>query len=391
MPLSHHYSAWVEINLAALRSNFRAIKRLTRRQEVEQRRAAHVPAQHIRTPLILPVVKADAYGHGMLAAARELTALGADFLAVSDFREGITLRQNGITLPILVMEPPLPSAACQLLEYDLITTVCSLPSAIALDRCAASREVKARVHIKIDTGMGRLGVWQDEAMDLIDRVMRLEHLDVQGLYTHFPSADTDPKLTQDQIDRMKSLVERLDHRGRVIPYIHGANSMGTAGYPTRIFNVVRPGLMLYGLYPSREAQRIVSLRPVMSVKARVIFVKDVPKGRGISYGQTFVAKKPMRMATISIGYNDGFTRALSNKAEVLIGGRRCRVLGRVTMDQTVVDVTHVPRARIGSEVVVIGRQGREMILADELAAHAGTINYEIVCSLGNRLPRVYKS
>ena len=388
---SYHYSAWAEIDLKALRLNFRSIKRLTRRREVEQRRAEGLSTKHIRIPLILSVVKADAYGHGMLRAARVLVEEGVDFLGVSEWREGVRLRDNGLQVPVLVLEPPLSGMESDLIKHDLTAAVGDWKTALALNRSAAEAHTRAKIHIKVDTGMGRLGVRKDAALKFITRVMCLEHLDVQGLCTHFPAADTDMKFTRRQIDWTTGLVAELDQRGLVIPFIHGANSMGVAGYPTRVFNVVRPGLMLYGLYPSADCEEMLKLKPVMTVKTRVVCVKEIQKGQSVSYGRTFKAKGPMRTATLAIGYNDGFFRALSNKAEVLIGGQRCRVLGRVTMDQTVVDVTHVPQVRMGSEAVIIGRQGTETICADEPAAHAKTINYEIVCALGNRLPRIYKS
>lgn len=386
-----NYTAWVEIDLKAIRSNFRAIKKLMRRREVEQRKVKNIPIRTVRTPLILAVVKADAYGHGMIAVAKELVKLGVDFLGVSELEEGIGLRQGGIKEPILILETPLPSMARRLVDYDLMGTLCSYRMALLLNSYAKSVNKKAMVHIKVDTGMGRLGVWHDEAIHLIKKVMRLSHITVQGLYTHFPLADTHQSFTNNQINKMCRIVSDLDQQGLVIPYIHGANSAGAAGYKTRVFNVVRPGLMIYGLYPAKHDESILKLKPAMSVKARVIFVKTVEKGRGISYGHTFKAPKKMITATIAIGYNDGFMRAFSNKADVLIYGKRCRVLGRVTMDQIVVDVTHLKNVTAGMPAVIVGKQKQECISADELARHADTINYEIACSLGNRLPRLYQS
>jgi alanine racemase len=391
MKNKHDYTAWVEIDLKALRHNFRAIKGLTHKSEVEQRIAENIPIRKIKTPQILSVVKADSYGHGMLKVAKELVKMGTDFLGVSELSEGIILRQNGIKKSILVLEASIPSTEKQLVDHDLIATVCTYRTASALNTYAKSVNKKAMVHIKIDTGMGRLGVRQEEAIDFIKKIMRLPYVCVQGVYTHFPLADTDPKFTLKQINYMYQLVQDLDQQGLIVPYIHGANSMGVVGYKTRIFNLVRPGLMLYGLYPAKGCERSLKLRPVMSVKARVIFVKEIEKGRGISYGHTFVTKKAMKTATISIGYNDGYMRAFSNKAHVLISGKRCKVLGRVTMDQLVVDVSSVKNVYPGTEVVIIGKQKNESVSADELAKHADTINYEIVCSLGNRLPRIYRS
>jgi alanine racemase len=380
----------VEVDLNAIRSNFRAIRRLTRQREVEQRKARGLPTKNIRTPMILPVVKADAYGHGMLTVVKELVRLETDFLGVSGFSEGVRLRRNGIKKPILVLEPPLPGSIKNIVDDNLIATICAYSTASSLNAYAKSLNKKANIHIKVDTGMGRLGVKFNDAQEFIKKVMRLSNIAVQGLYTHFPVADTRTKFTKRQIDDMSALVQELDAQGYIIPCIHGANSMGVTGYPTRVFNIVRPGLMLYGLYPAAGYEKLLSLKPAMSVKARVIFVKEMAKGLGISYGHTFITRKKMKIATLAIGYNDGFMRAFSNKADVLIGGKRCRVLGRVTMDQVVVDVTHLSKVQVGTEAVVIGKQKSEQISADELAAHANTINYEVVCSLGNRLPRFYR-
>lgn len=384
------YTAWAEIDLKALRHNFRVIKRLMRGREVERRAACMIPAGHIRTPKILSVVKADAYGHGMIKAAKALDKAGTDFFGVSEFSEGVVLRKNRIKKPVLVLEPPLASFVKPLVDHRLTATVASLDIARALSAYAGSIGKKADIHINVDTGMGRLGIAYDEAEDLIKQVMCLPHLAVTGLYTHFPSADTNRAFTEKQISRMAGLVNRLDRQGLIIPYIHGANSMGATGYQTGVFNLVRLGLILYGLYPSSACRKILTLKPVMSVKSRVIFVKTAVKGSGISYGRTFVADRNMTTATIALGYNDGYFRVFSNKAYVLIRGRRCQVLGRVTMDQIVVDVTGVPNVKAGAEAVIIGEQKRQEISADDLARHAGTINYEIVCALGNRLSRIYK-
>ena len=213
---------------------------------------------------------------------------------------------------------------------------------------------------------------------------------MRGIYTHFPVADTDRAFTKGQVACLYKLVKKLDRSGLIVPFIHAANSMGLAGYKTRILNLSRPGLMLYGLYPHPSLCKKIQLKPVLNVRSHVIFLKKVAKGRSVSYGRTFFTKKDMLVATIPIGYNDGYFRALSNKAAVLINGIRCPVVGRVTMDQIMVDATDVKGIKLGDSVVILGSQKKENISADELAAHAGTISYEIVCSLGNRLPKVYK-
>ncbi len=389
MSRQHDYTAWAEIDLKALRHNFREIRRLTRQQNVALRTGQTTAAGNRRTPQILSVVKADAYGHGMLPVVHELTAMGTDFLGVSECREGVALRANGVTVPILIFETPLLFFMKDMIMHELTATVGCLRTAQALNACAQTLRKKALVHIKIDTGMGRLGIHEPEAEAVIKKIMRLPHLCVTGLYTHFPSADTDRAFTKKQAETMSCLIHSLDRQGLIIPYLHAANSMGIVGYPCPALNVVRTGLMLYGLYPAAGCDRILTLKPVMSVKARVIFVKTIEQGRSVSYGRTFIAKKRMTVATIGIGYNDGYLRAFSNKAFVLIGGQRCRVLGRVTMDQVVVDVTHAGNVRPGNEAVIIGRQKENCVSADELADYAATINYEIVCLLGNRLPKVY--
>ena len=205
--------------------------------------------------------------------------------------------------------------------------------------------------------MGRLGVWHQEALAFIEGLLNFSCLSLKGIYTHFPSADTDRRFTKIQIQQLSALIAALDRRGLVIPYVHAANSMGLAVYPSKILNLARAGLMLYGLYPSQKLKKI-RLQPTMTVKSRIIFLKKIPRGRSISYGRTFIAKKSMTVATLPMGYNDGYWRCFSNKAAVLVGGKRCRVLGRVTMDQTMIDVTQVKSPKLGDEAVILGRQGK---------------------------------
>lgn len=367
------YLTWAEIDLGAIRHNFRVVRKLA------------------GTAKVLTVIKADAYGHGMLAVARVLVQEKADFIGLSNLTEGIALRKAGIKTPVLLFETTLAEQAKGIIDYNLIPTVCTYELAAALDRYAEKRGRVVDIHVKVDTGMGRLGVWHEEALGFIRKLRRLRNLRVQGLYTHFPVADIDRAFTRKQIQQFIMLLQQFKADGWQIPYVHAANSMGLAGYGTHLFNLARPGLMLYGLYPRPELEKKISLRPVMSVHSKIIFLKRVEKGRSISYGRTFIAPRTMTVATLPIGYSDGYLRGLSGKADALIDGRRCPVLGRVTMDQIVVDVSRVKNPRLGMPVVILGKQGREETSADELAQHAHTINYEIVCSLGSRLPRVYKS
>ncbi|MBF0485313.1 MAG: alanine racemase [Candidatus Omnitrophica bacterium] len=372
--------AWVQIDLKAVRHNFSEIRKLAF-QQLEPRINREVD--------ILSVVKADAYGHGMVEVAHVIEKEGGRFFAVSNVEEAIELREAGCKKRIVLFETTLPELAPQIIKYDLTPGVCTMELARAIDRLARRLKKKIPVHVKIDTGMGRLGVWHEEAVDFVRALNRLKNIRVEGLFTHFPVADSDEKFTEKQMDDFSKLVAQLIKDQIPFRYIHAANSMGLLGYKNRFFNLTRPGVMLYGLYPADVLRKKIALKPVMSVKSRVLFTKTIHKGRGISYGHTFRTTKDTRVAVLAIGYSDGYSRAFSNKARVLLNGVFCPVLGRVTMDQTIVDISKAGVVRIGDEAVVIGRQAAEEITTDHLAAWAGTINYEIVCNLGNRLPRIY--
>jgi len=388
--MKHNYMAWIEVDLKAIRHNFTEIKKLAARNFVRKPLSRKNPAKRTSCPDVLCVVKADAYGHGMIRVATALRRLGVNFWGVSDVTEGIQLRKNGFKEPILLLGTPLPTQVKDIADFNLMPTVCTVSLAAALNNYARKINRKIDIHLKIDTGMGRLGVWHQQAWDFMNQLLRYSYLNLYGLYTHFPVADTDSQFTRQQIAMLGDLVNEFDREGIIIPYIHAANSMGLAQYRSDLFNLVRPGLMIYGQYPSPTLKRKIALRPAMSVKARIIFLKRIPAGQGISYGHIFTAPRDMTVATLEIGYNDGYLRCLSNKTHVLINGQRCPVVGRVTMDQIMVDVSRIKNPAIGMEVTLLGQDKREMIAADELAQIAGTISYEILCSLGNRLPRVYK-
>ncbi|MGE0268027.1 MAG: alanine racemase [Candidatus Omnitrophota bacterium] len=383
------YATWCEIDLQAVRFNLKQIRKLSGRNEFV------IPSRDGKTTVqtnlmgVLVVIKADAYGHGIVEIGRVLSEEGVEIFGVSDINEGISLRDQGIQQPIMLFESTLPEHIPFICEYQLTPTICTLEFARRLNTYAKKLDKTVRVHIEVDTGMGRLGVWCEEAFEFIREVSQCSQLIIEGIFTHFPAADTDKKFTRQQIDLIYDIVFRLDKTGLVIPYVHASNSMGLLGYKTSVFNLFRPGLMIYGLYPDKKVRDVIPLKPVLSVKSKVIFVKDIEKGRSISYGRTFVAKKKMKVATIPIGYNDGYLREFSNKADVLIDGIRCPVVGTVTMDQIIVDVSRAEQVKIGSVATILGRQNNETVSADELAGFAKTINYEIVCHLGNRLPRVY--
>ncbi len=371
LELKEPFMTWAQIDLSALRHNYKTLKK----NGVE----------------ILPVIKADAYGHGMIAVAEVLNELGVKIFGVSDVVEGMELRRNGFENDILLLESPLPAFAGDIVTNNLIPSVCSMELARALNKEACGRGQKIKIHIKVDTGMGRLGVWHEDAFDFIRMVASFSNLILDGIFTHFPLSDTDPKFTQQQLKDFASLINSLGKLKKKIRYIHAANSMGLSSYKNSLLNLARPGLMLYGLYPREDMRKIIKLKSVMSVKTRVIYVKELEKGRGVSYGHTYVAKERMKVATLAIGYSDGYFRTLSNKSSVLIHGKRCPVVGRVTMDQIVVDVSKVKSVKMGDLAVVLGRDKKEIIFAEELGKLAGTINYEIVCNLGNRVPRVFKT
>jgi alanine racemase len=364
-----HRPTWAEINLDNLAHNFRQIKRLL-----------------LPKTKVMVCIKADAYGHGLIAVAKRLESLKVDFFGVASIDEGVKLRKAGINAPILILGLILKKDIGPLFKYRLNTTVCDEDLAYALNNKAHTFSRPINVHIKVDTGMGRIGVLHPDAEKLIKKIHNLKFINIEGIFTHFPFADVDRKFTLYQIDLFNRLIRNLNRQGLYIPFLHAANSMGIIGYKNSHFNMVRPGLMVYGLYPKENLK--INLKPVLSLKTKVIFIKKVPRGFGISYGHTYITKKVTRIVTLPIGYGDGYPRNLSNLAPVLIRGKRFKISGNICMDQMMVDVGNLA-VKIGDEVVLIGSQGKNKITAEELAELAGTIPYEIVCGLGSRIPRVY--
>lgn len=360
-----------EVNLDNLRDNLRRIKKT-------------VPP---RTK-IMACVKADAYGHGLIAVAQKLEAEGVDFLGAASIDEGINLRQAGVKLPVLVLGLVFKKDTAALFEYRLTPTVCDFEFAAALNKKAASFKRPLNVHIKVDTGMGRIGIPHLKAAELVKKIHRLKFINIEGLFTHFAFAESNREFTRRQLRLFGRLRDDLLHCGIRIPLLHSANSMGAIGYRRSHFNMIRPGLVLYGLYPKRGLK--IKLKPVLSLKTRVVFAKRVPAGCGISYGHIYVTRNKTNILTLPIGYGDGYPRNLSNLAPVLIRGRRLKVCGRICMDQMMVDAGDF-KVKAGDEAVLIGTQGGNKISAEELAELAGTIPYEIVCGLGGRIPRVYVS
>ncbi|OGX31932.1 MAG: alanine racemase [Omnitrophica WOR_2 bacterium RIFCSPLOWO2_12_FULL_46_30] len=369
---------WAEINLKNLAYNFRLVKKLAG-----------------RGVKILVPVKADGYGHGLVAISERLQGLGVDYLGVASLDEGILLRRSGLTVPILVLSTVLADNIKPLLDYNLTQTVCTKELASKLNHEAKKRNILARVHIKVDTGMHRIGVAHKKAYSFIKAITKMGNIKIEGVFTHFPCADNNPCFTEGQIRLFNALIRRLEKSGIDIPLKHASNSSGVINYPEGYFNLVRPGLMIYGLSPSEgkppEGGLRPKLRPLLSLKTKIIYLKTVPKGSGISYGHTYVTPQAMRIATLPIGYGDGYPRSLSNKARCLISGREAKIVGRVCMDQLMVDVTKIKKVKIGQEAVLIGRQKNKSIKVEQLAELAGTIPYEIVCNLGGRIRRIYKN
>jgi alanine racemase len=334
----------------------------------------------------MATVKADAYGHGLIPISKKLTSCGADYFGVASIDEGIKLRKAHIKLPILVLGMVIKKDIAPLFKYNLIPTVCTKELAVALNVKARSLAKTFRVHIKVDTGMGRLGVLSRDAAALVKEINRLKFIYIEGIFTHFAFADLDKNFTCHQIDLFNRLILNLEKEGMHIPLVHAANSMGIIDYKQSHFNMVRPGLVMYGLYP-REGLKI-KLRALLSLKTKIVYFKRLPRGYGISYGHQYITKKDATVVILPIGYGDGYPRNLSNNAPVLIGGRRYRISGRVCMDQIMVDVGD-SAVKVGDEAVLIGSQGKHKITTEELADLSGTIPYEIVCGLGSRIPRIY--
>lgn len=366
---------WAEVDLDALKNNVQEMRRITNSN-----------AQ------LMAVVKANAYGHGLEQIARTALQNGASWLGVALLQEAIALREKGITAPILILGYTPAEDAAEVINHDVSQTIFTVEDAQTFAAAAHRLGKKAKVHIKIDTGMGRLGFCpQGDTLDKIRSLSQLPDLEIEGIFTHFATADeADKSFAEEQFMRFQQLLKQLAARHIYIKWRHCANSAAVIDLPYTHLDLVRPGIALYGYYPSPEVNHdLVKLIPVMSLKARVAFVKEVAEGCSISYGRKYFTKKKTLIATIPLGYGDGYSRLLSNQGEVLIRGKRAPVVGRVCMDQLMVDVGHIPDIQQGDEVVLLGKQEDEEITADELAGKLGTISYEVLCMISERVPRVY--
>ncbi len=356
---------WAEIDLSQLRANLRAFRRRLK------------PGVRV-----LGVVKADAYGHGAARVARALEDEKADWLGVSSVEEGVAARRAGVRLPVLVLGSLYPFEsfdACA--AFKLTPTIASLEGARRLVESAERRRYKLACHVKVETGMGRIGVSVAAAAAVLGLLSKSKRVRPEGLYSHLACAESDEAFTRGQLAAFKAAVDAARAAGVEVPLKHLANSQGALRYPESHWDMVRPGLALYGLMPPFE--------PVLSLKTRLVFLKRVPAGTRLGYGATFTTARPSSIATLPIGYADGVARGLSNRGEALVRGRRCRIVGAISMDMLMVDVTDVPAVAVGDEAVLIGGQGRGRIDASEPARALGTIPYEIATGLAARVPRRY--
>jgi alanine racemase len=357
---------WAEVHLGALKENLRRLR-------------WRMPP----STKLLFVVKGDAYGHGAAQCARTAQRSGfVDWLGVSSVEEGVVLREAGIRLPVLVLGSLYPfESFLAAVESDLTPTVASLDSARRLAEVARRRGQRVSCHLKIETGMGRIGMSPAAAIGAAEYLAAQPGVDVGGAYTHFSCADTDLDFTREQLRRFREALAGLARAGFVPRLRHAANSVAALRLPASRLDLIRPGLAAYGLYPG--------FVPVLTLKSKVVFLKTVARGAVIGYGAGFRARRPTRVATVPIGYADGFSRRLSNRGWALLGGRRCPIIGSVSMDMIMLDVTAAPCARVGDDVVLIGRQGAAQITAADVAAAAGTIPYETTTALTSRVPRTY--
>jgi alanine racemase len=361
------YRSWAEIDQDALRHNAGIVR---------ERAGSGVQ--------LIAVVKANAYGHGMAGVAKAL-GNAAQLFGVANLEEAQTLRKE-VWQPIIVLGPVLPSERRSIAEEGLIPSVSTFEEAQEFER--AAKDAPVAINLVIDTGMGRMGVPQAEAIELFKKIAALSKVKIHSLSTHLPVANEDEAFTRAELEQFSELVEQLRAESPVTFQVHALPSAGVLAYSDPSFDVVRTGLILYGISPLPEFQKL--LRPVMTWKTRIALIRNMPAGHGISYGRTFITPREMRVATVSAGYADGYSWHLSNRdATVLVRGQRCPLLGRVTMDLMMIDVSHIEDAAVGDEVVLMGRQGEKEISAAELADRAGTITWEIVTRIGSRVRRVY--
>jgi len=373
--MKQYHRVFAEINIDNIENNLKAIKDYVGHDKE-----------------VMVVIKADGYGHGAIPIARHLYEAGINSIGVATINEAIALRKYGIDIPIVVLGYSPEEEYDSLVNYDIIQTVYKYSMAKGISEVATQLGKNAKIHIKIDTGMTRLGFYpNDETVDTLVQMYDLPNMEIEGIFTHFAQADDkDQRFTILQIEIFNEFIEKLKNRGITIPKVHASNSAGLIGYKEAHYDIVRAGIALYGLYPSDQMNTsVIHLKPSLSLKSNIIFLKDVESGVPISYGGTYTTTRRCKIATIPVGYGDGYPRSLSSKGRVLIRGQYAPIVGRICMDQFMVDVTHIDGVCEGDEAVLIGSQGDNRVSVEEIADIDGTINYEIVCQLGKRIPRVY--
>ncbi len=368
---------WAEINLENIRHNYKEVRRLVG-----------------PTVKVMAVVKANAYGHGALQVAKTLGREGADGFAVAIMNEAVELRQGGITKPILILGWTPEADYERALQHDITLAIFSLQEAQKLSRIATREKKTALVHLKIDTGMGRIGFQTNgHYLAQIEKILDLSGLAVEGIFTHLAKADErDKTYTGEQLNKFKDFVSQIEKKtGHIFKIKHAANSAAIIDYPEAYFDMVRPGIILYGLKPSDEVHlERLDLRQVFSLRAKIAYVKEVPPQTAISYGGRYVTDSAAIIATLPIGYADGYSRLLSGKVQGICRGQRVPLVGRICMDQCMVNVTNIePILKQGEKLTLIGHDGKEFISVDELAEILGTINYEVTCMISERVPRIY--
>ena len=354
---------WVEINLDAIAKNVRNIKKLIGEKKE-----------------LMAVVKGNAYGHDILEVSSVVLNNGATRLALARLEEGIFLRKAGITVPILILGLTLKQQAELLVSYNITPTVCEYEMIEKLSESAIKEDKVVKVHLKVDTGMGRIGIFSYDILRFIKRIRALKNVEIEGIFTHFSVADEkDKTYTEEQFRKFMEVLTVLEKEEIRIPIKHVGNSATLLDLPHMWLDLVRPGISIYGLYPSTEVQKTIKLIPAHSFKTRIIFLKELSMGESIGYGRTYTTnQRRTKVASLPLGYADGYNRLLSNQGEVLVRGRRFPIIGRICMDQCMIDVTNLPQVEIGDEVVLWGRQGQEEITVEEIADKIKTINYEIV-------------
>lgn len=372
--MSEYYRVCAQIDLAAVQKNIKAIRASIRKESK-----------------LMVVLKADGYGHGAVPIAKRIDDI-ADAYGVAIVEEAVELREVGIQKPILILGYTASHLYDKLIQYDITQTIFQYETAYELNEVAKKAGTTVRIHIKLDTGMSRIGFSATEqSIEEIVKISKLSNLSMEGIFTHFAKADEiDKGATTLQYQRFMEMLEQLEQRGVRFAIRHASNTAAIIDLPEYNLDMVRCGIGTYGMYPSVDVQKNrVVLTPAMELKTHVSYVKELPKGVGISYNGTYVTERPMRVATIPVGYGDGYPRLLSSKGRVLIHGKSAPILGRICMDQFMVDVSDIPQVKQNDDVTLMGRDGYECIPAEEIAGYAGTLNYEIVCEVGKRIPRVY--